>query len=108
MRRGELYLVLKPGHTDPRRQRVFVVVRRQLLIGWTRSTARWRLPGQIVSRNFMQVLATSNLLQAPVAHALVRAGSRLFSTLSRPRPRFLTPETFPRSLSKNSELLAVD
>lgn len=32
MRRGELYLVHKPGHTDPRKQRVFVVVSRQLLI----------------------------------------------------------------------------
>jgi mRNA interferase MazF len=32
MHRGELYLVHKPGHTDPRRQRVFVVVSRQLLI----------------------------------------------------------------------------
>jgi mRNA interferase MazF len=32
MRQGELYLVHKPGHTDPRKQRVFVVVSRQVLI----------------------------------------------------------------------------
>lgn len=32
MRRGELYLVTKPGSQDPRRQRVFVVVSRQALI----------------------------------------------------------------------------
>jgi len=32
MRRGDLYLIRKPGQTDPRRQRVFVVVSRQLLI----------------------------------------------------------------------------
>ena len=32
MRRGEMYLVRKPGSQDPRRQRVFVVVSRQLLI----------------------------------------------------------------------------
>lgn len=32
MRRGELYLVRKPGSQDPRRQRVFVVVSRQALI----------------------------------------------------------------------------
>jgi mRNA interferase MazF len=32
MRRGELYLVRKPGSYDPKRQRVFAVVRRQVLI----------------------------------------------------------------------------
>src|SRR5262245_2109672 len=32
MRRGELYLVRKPGPVDPRKQRVFVVVSRQILI----------------------------------------------------------------------------
>ncbi|HEX4227096.1 MAG TPA: type II toxin-antitoxin system PemK/MazF family toxin [Bryobacteraceae bacterium] len=32
MHRGELYLVPKPGQTDPRKQRVFVVVSRQVLI----------------------------------------------------------------------------
>lgn len=32
MRRGELYLVRKPRSTDPRRQRVFVIVSRQALI----------------------------------------------------------------------------
>lgn len=32
MRRGELYLVRKPGQADPRKQRVFVVVSRQLLV----------------------------------------------------------------------------
>ena len=32
MRRGELYLVSKPGSPDPRNQRVFVVVSRQVLI----------------------------------------------------------------------------
>lgn len=32
MKRGELYLVRKPGSQDPRKQRVFVVVSRQLLI----------------------------------------------------------------------------
>lgn len=32
MRRGELYLVKKPGPQDPKRQRVFVVVSRQALI----------------------------------------------------------------------------
>lgn len=32
MRRGELYLVQNPSSRDPRRQRVFVVVSRQLLI----------------------------------------------------------------------------
>ncbi len=32
MRRGELYLVKKPGSHDPKRQRVFVVVSRQALI----------------------------------------------------------------------------
>ena len=32
MKRGELYLVRKPGSQDPRRQRVFVVVSRQTLV----------------------------------------------------------------------------
>ncbi|MBI3698263.1 MAG: type II toxin-antitoxin system PemK/MazF family toxin [Acidobacteria bacterium] len=32
MRRGELYLVRKPGQEDPKRQRVFVIVSRQALL----------------------------------------------------------------------------
>ena len=32
MKRGEFYLVRKPGSEDPRRQRVFVVVSRQVLV----------------------------------------------------------------------------
>ena len=32
MRRGELYLVRKPGSRDPRKQRVFVILSRQALI----------------------------------------------------------------------------
>jgi mRNA interferase MazF len=32
MQRGELYLVHKPGSRNPRKQRVFVVVSRQLVI----------------------------------------------------------------------------
>jgi mRNA interferase MazF len=32
MTRGELYLVQKPGKMDPKRQRVFVLVGRQVLI----------------------------------------------------------------------------
>ena len=32
MSRGELYLVRKPGSHDPRRQRAFVVVSRQVLV----------------------------------------------------------------------------
>lgn len=32
MRRGELYLVSRPGSQDPKRQRVFTVVSRQVLI----------------------------------------------------------------------------
>ena len=32
MKRGELYLVRKPGSEDPRKQRVFVVVSRQALV----------------------------------------------------------------------------
>jgi mRNA interferase MazF len=32
MQRGELYLVRKPGSRDPKKQRVFVVVSRQVLI----------------------------------------------------------------------------
>jgi len=39
MRRGELYLVRKPGRGDPRRQRVFVVVSRQTLLDSRFSTA---------------------------------------------------------------------
>ncbi len=32
MQRGEIYLVRKPGPPDPRRQRAFVIVSRQVLI----------------------------------------------------------------------------
>ena len=32
MKRGELYLVRKPGSADPRKQRVFVIVSRQALV----------------------------------------------------------------------------
>ena len=32
MKRGELYLVRKPGNRDPRKQRVFVIVSRQALV----------------------------------------------------------------------------
>jgi mRNA interferase MazF len=32
LKRGELYLVRKPGSQDPRKQRVFVIVSRQALI----------------------------------------------------------------------------
>jgi mRNA interferase MazF len=32
VRRGELYLVNKPGSRDPKRQRIFVIVSRQALI----------------------------------------------------------------------------
>lgn len=32
MKRGELYLVKKPGAQDPRKQRVFAIVSRQVLI----------------------------------------------------------------------------
>ena len=32
MKRGELYLVRKPGSNDPRKQRAFVIVSRQVLI----------------------------------------------------------------------------
>jgi mRNA interferase MazF len=39
MRRGELFLVRKPGQTDPRKQRVFVVVSRQVLLDSKFSTA---------------------------------------------------------------------
>ena len=38
MQRGDLYMVRKPGQTDPRRQRVFVVVSRQALIDSNFST----------------------------------------------------------------------
>ena len=38
MSRGDLYLVRKPGSTDPRRRRVFVVVSRQVLIDSRYST----------------------------------------------------------------------
>lgn len=39
MNRGELYLVKKPGSRDPRKQRVFVIVSRQLLLKTKFSTA---------------------------------------------------------------------
>ena len=39
MKRGELYLVRKPGSEDPRKQRVFVVVSRQVLVDSRFSTA---------------------------------------------------------------------
>jgi mRNA interferase MazF len=38
VKRGELYLVRKPGSRDPRRQRVFVLVSRQALIDSRYST----------------------------------------------------------------------
>ena len=38
MQRGELYLVRKPGTSDPRKQRVFVVVSRAWLVGSRFST----------------------------------------------------------------------
>jgi len=38
VRRGELYLVKKPGSQDPKRQRVFVVVSRQALLNTRFST----------------------------------------------------------------------
>ena len=38
MKRGELYRVTKPPNTDPKKQRVFVVVSRQALIASTFST----------------------------------------------------------------------
>jgi len=38
VRRGELYLVRKPGSQDPRKQRVFVVVSRRALVGSRFST----------------------------------------------------------------------
>ncbi len=39
MRRGDLYLVRKPGQGDLRKQRVFVIVSRQALIGTRFSSA---------------------------------------------------------------------
>ena len=39
MNRGELYLVRKPGSSDPRKRRVFVVVSRQVLLESSFSTA---------------------------------------------------------------------
>lgn len=39
MTRGELYLVSKPGSRDPRKQRVFAVVSRQVLLDSRFSTA---------------------------------------------------------------------
>jgi len=39
MRRGDLYLVRKPGQTDPKKQRVFAVVSRQVLLDSRFSTA---------------------------------------------------------------------
>ena len=38
MLRGELYLVRKPGAGDPKKQRVFVLISRQFLIGSKFST----------------------------------------------------------------------
>ncbi len=38
MKRGDLYLVQKPGSGDPRKQRVFVIVSRQTLIDSRYST----------------------------------------------------------------------
>ena len=38
MQRGDLYLVRKPGSNDPKRQRVFVIVSRQLLVNSKFST----------------------------------------------------------------------
>lgn len=38
MERGDLYLVVRPGTADPRKQRVFVVVSRQVLIDSRHST----------------------------------------------------------------------
>jgi mRNA interferase MazF len=38
VKRGELYLVRKPGSRDPKKQRVFVVVSRQALVDSTFST----------------------------------------------------------------------
>ena len=32
MRRGDIFLVRKPGQTDPRKQQAFVVVSRQILV----------------------------------------------------------------------------
>ena len=39
MRRGDLYLVSKPGTRDPKKQRVFVLVSRQVLLDSRFSTA---------------------------------------------------------------------
>ena len=39
MRRGELYLVRKPGSQDPKRQRVFVIVSREALLNSRFSSA---------------------------------------------------------------------
>ncbi len=38
MQRGDLYLVRKPGSNDPKKQRVFVIVSRQLLVNSKFST----------------------------------------------------------------------
>ena len=38
MRRGDVFLVRKPGQADPRKQRAFVVVSRQILVDSTFST----------------------------------------------------------------------
>ena len=38
MNRGEIYLVSKPGRNDPKRQRAFVIVSRQALVGTNFST----------------------------------------------------------------------
>jgi mRNA interferase MazF len=39
MQRGDLYLVRKPGSQDPKKQRVFVIVSRQLILDSKFSTA---------------------------------------------------------------------
>jgi len=44
MTRGELYLVKKPGKQDPRRQRVFVIVSRQLLLETSFSVGHLQRP----------------------------------------------------------------
>jgi hypothetical protein len=48
-----------------------------------------------------------SLLQVPVAHALLRAVSRLSRHLQ-PGPGFLTPETFPQGIVRRFSRLALD
>jgi hypothetical protein len=55
MRRGDLFVALKPGQgeplqTDPSKQRVFAVVSRQVLLDSRFSTAVWLpyIPGTMV------------------------------------------------------------